>query len=93
MLATINKTAISTSEKPKAVQYIFFSILNCSGFLIKISSTEKEHRYMIVKPERMSNNELLQELMKETEIVAFEELLPSMNEIFIKTVTQNLTSI
>jgi ABC-2 type transport system ATP-binding protein len=67
--------------------------LNLSHDTIKISSTEKEHRYMIVKPERMSNNELLQELMKETEIVAFEELLPSMNEIFIKTVTQNLTSI
>ncbi|MBO7259340.1 MAG: ATP-binding cassette domain-containing protein [Paludibacteraceae bacterium] len=60
---------------------------------IKITSTEKENNYLIVKPEGMSNNALLQELMQQSNIVSFEELLPSMNEIFIKTVTQNLSSI
>ncbi len=34
------------------------------------------------------NNELLNELMKQTEILSFEELLPGMNDIFINTVTR-----
>jgi ABC-2 type transport system ATP-binding protein len=33
-----------------------------------------------------SNNSLLSSLIKQTEILSFEELLPSMNDIFIKTV-------
>lgn len=34
----------------------------------------------------MSNNDFLTELMKQTEIHSFEELLPTMNDIFISTV-------
>lgn len=34
------------------------------------------------------NNLLLSEIIKQTEILSFEELLPSMNEIFIETVTR-----
>ncbi|HJV78175.1 MAG TPA: ABC transporter ATP-binding protein [Paludibacter sp.] len=34
------------------------------------------------------NNILLTEIIKQTEILSFEELLPSMNDIFIKTVTK-----
>jgi ABC-2 type transport system ATP-binding protein len=34
------------------------------------------------------NNLLLTEIIKQTEILSFEELLPSMNDIFIKTVTK-----
>ena len=66
--------------------------LNIHADYIQVTPSEKENTYTVVKPQNMSNNELLQELMKSTDIVAFEELLPSMNEIFIKTVTQNNTS-
>ncbi|MDD3078642.1 MAG: ABC transporter ATP-binding protein [Paludibacter sp.] len=34
-----------------------------------------------------SNNFLLQKLMQQTEIFSFEEILPTMNDIFIRTVT------
>jgi ABC-2 type transport system ATP-binding protein len=34
------------------------------------------------------NNVLLSEIIKQTEILSFEELLPSMNDIFIETVTK-----
>lgn len=40
----------------------------------------------IKKSPSLSNNELLKTLMLQTEIVAFEEVLPSMNDIFIETV-------
>jgi len=40
----------------------------------------------IKKTEADTNNLLLQRLIKQTEILSFEEILPSMNDIFIKTV-------
>lgn len=40
----------------------------------------------IRKAPRQTNNELLACLMTQTEIVGFEEILPDMNDIFIKTV-------
>ncbi|OIP83048.1 MAG: ABC transporter ATP-binding protein, partial [Porphyromonadaceae bacterium CG2_30_38_12] len=42
--------------------------------------------YTIQKNAAETNNSLLEKLMKQTEIVSFEEILPSMNDIFIKTV-------
>lgn len=41
---------------------------------------------IVKKKTNESNNVLLSELIQQTEIVAFEELLPSMNDIFIETV-------
>ena len=41
---------------------------------------------VIKKEQSESNNSLLQKLIHQTEIFSFEELLPSMNDIFIKTV-------
>jgi len=40
----------------------------------------------IKKLSREGNNFLLNELMRQTDILSFEELLPSMNDIFIETV-------
>jgi ABC-2 type transport system ATP-binding protein len=45
--------------------------------------------YRIKKNEGDTNNTLLQKLMAQTEILSFEEILPSMNDIFIKTVAPN----
>jgi ABC-2 type transport system ATP-binding protein len=35
-----------------------------------------------------SNNSLIEKLIKQTEIISFDEILPSMNDIFIKTVSR-----
>lgn len=55
-----------------------------------ISQTKKNGFFEIIlkKKIRISNNELLQELMPQAEIYSFEQLLPTMNDIFISTVTE-----
>jgi len=55
-----------------------------------ISQTQKNGFFEIIlkKKIRISNNELLQELMSQAEIYSFEQLLPTMNDIFISTVTE-----
>ena len=40
----------------------------------------------IQRTDKSTNNELLSEIIKQTEILSFEEILPSMNDIFIETV-------
>ncbi|MDR1584954.1 MAG: ATP-binding cassette domain-containing protein [Prevotellaceae bacterium] len=42
------------------------------------------------KGDSNSNSELLAEIIKQTEVLSFEELLPSMNDIFIETVRSPL---
>lgn len=53
-----------------------------------ISQTDKNGMFetTLIKLNDISNNQLLTELMKKTEIFSFEELLPTMNDIFISTV-------
>ena len=53
-----------------------------------ISQTDRNGMFetTLVKGSNLSNNELLAALMKQTDIVSFEELLPTMNDIFIRTV-------
>lgn len=57
--------------------------------LINNKSSNGIYEYTIKKTSGDTNNSLLQKLMKQTEILSFEEILPSMNDIFIKTVTPN----
>ena len=56
-----------------------------------ISKTEKPHSiaYDIQLLPNISSNELLTCFMQKATILSFQELLPSMNEIFIEQVTQN----
>jgi len=63
--------------------------IEAAGFEIKnVSQKNGIFESQIKKDEKESNNELLQRLMFQTDIIAFEEILPSMNDIFIKTVTK-----
>ena len=57
------------------------------GFLI-LSQTLKNNIFeTTIKKQRVEgNNSLLGSLIKQTEILSFEELLPGMNDIFINTV-------
>lgn len=53
-----------------------------------ISQTDKNGVFetTLKKSSDKSNNEILQEIMSQTQIYTFEELLPTMNDIFIRTV-------
>jgi ABC-2 type transport system ATP-binding protein len=56
--------------------------------LINNKSLNGIFEYTIKKTVGDTNNSLLSKLMAQTEILSFEEILPSMNDIFIKTVSQ-----
>jgi len=60
-----------------------------NGFEL-LSQTAKNNivESVIKKQHAETNNSLLSLLIQQTEILSFEELLPSMNDIFIKTVTK-----
>ena len=53
-----------------------------------ISQEEKNGLFETIfsKSKQKSNNEIMAEIMHQTEVVGFEELLPTMNDIFIETV-------
>ena len=44
--------------------------------------------YSIKKQPSISNNQLINDIIRQTEIQSFEEILPGMNDIFIQTVTR-----
>jgi len=63
-----------------------------SGFnLLEQRNLNGIFEYRIKKNAGDTNNSLLEKLMAQTEILSFEEILPSMNDIFIKTVSKPLT--
>jgi len=56
--------------------------LDVNGFeLIEEQRKNGIFEYSIKKAEADTNNSLLQRLMQQTEIVSFQEILPSMNDI------------
>ncbi len=66
-------------------------LLNANDFEILSQTAKNGFFESVVKNGSVSsNNKLLQSLIKQTEIRSFEELLPSMNDIFIETVTQQV---
>lgn len=54
--------------------------------IVATQPTETEIRYTLQKRQEISNSALLTDIAKQTEIISFTECLPSMNEIFIRTV-------
>ena len=62
------------------------------NFIVKANngqakSDEGLQKFLIRIPEKTSSNELLEKLIKTGKIRSFKELLPGMNDIFIKNVT------
>jgi ABC-2 type transport system ATP-binding protein len=53
-----------------------------------VSQKEKNGVFesILIKDPNETNNVLLKKILKDTEVLSFEELLPSMNDIFINTV-------
>jgi ABC-2 type transport system ATP-binding protein len=57
-----------------------------------IQSREKGYNGFVLRVKKtgaVSNSEFLSALLKNNEIISFEEEIPSMNDIFIQTVTEN----
>lgn len=54
--------------------------------VVPLSVHGNVYEYMVRKEPSQTNSQLLQRFAGETEIVAFEEILPRMNDIFIRTV-------
>lgn len=54
--------------------------------IVDSQPAEEEIRYTLQKQQDMSNSALLTQIAQQTEIISFTECLPSMNEIFIRTV-------
>ena len=63
-----------------------FDIVQSQFELIQKDDWEHSVRFIVKVPENKDNNNLLQTFMQYSEIVAFQEILPSMNEIFIEQV-------
>ena len=47
------------------------------------------NKYSVVIPDGKSSKDLINEILKQTDILSFKEKIPSMEEIFIKTVNNN----
>lgn len=79
----------------KYKKHIFTVIVNGSEFdlssdLFSLESKESHNETTKVKIKKLggsSNSQILREITDKYEVVSFEEELPSMNEIFIQTVT------
>jgi ABC-2 type transport system ATP-binding protein len=58
----------------------------------EILSSEKGYQSFVSRVKKLlpvSNSEFLSVLLKNNEIISFEEEIPSVNDIFIQTVTHN----
>lgn len=69
--------------------FVINSATSISGNGFELVSEHKKNgifECVVKKQAHQSNNSLLNELIKQTEVLSFKELLPSMNDIFIQTV-------
>lgn len=66
----------------------FTRLLEADFRIIEHRQAERNNILKVQHLNGKSNNELLQKLMQQIEIVSFQEIIPSMNEVFIKVVEQ-----
>ncbi len=57
--------------------------------IIEHSESEKENTLKVQYLNGNSNNDLIRKLIPAAEIIAFEEIIPSMNDVFIKAVEES----
>jgi ABC-type uncharacterized transport system, ATPase component len=101
-IALINRSKVvlngSVSEvRTRYKEHIFKVQILSSELLVDRSfcdviSEEKgynAHIFRIKKQTEMNNSDFLSILLRDNEIISFEEEIPSMNDIFIQTVTHN----
>lgn len=73
---TTNKLFVKSTKSFELTNTIFITREVQNGVVETIFHKHKE----------MKNNEILAEILKQTEVLGFEEILPTMNDIFIDTV-------
>jgi ABC-2 type transport system ATP-binding protein len=88
-----NVAEIRASHATNTFKVCSKTALNSAGFDI-ISEINKTGfiEYNLKKLKEDSNNDLIKKLLTQAEILSYEEILPSMNDIFINTVSQNLST-
>ena len=67
---------------------------NALGSNLKLMDVNNDHEYVVSKIQSLSNhspNEILKTLLPHVEIHSFRELLPTMNEIFIRSVNPTVS--
>ncbi|HBL77503.1 MAG: ABC transporter ATP-binding protein [Bacteroidetes bacterium GWF2_42_66] len=72
----------------KGETYDFTRLLEADFRIIEHRQAERNNVLKVQHLNGKSNNELLQKLMQQIEIISFQEIIPSMNEVFIKVVEQ-----
>lgn len=83
-----NVNEIRAAHATGTYRVVTKSNLHARGFnLIEEKETHHGFEYLLKNQADESNNELLSSLMKQSELFSFEEVLPTMNDIFINTVT------
>ena len=101
------KTIIFSTHNMASVEEICdeIALINRSKVVLTGDVTEVRSRYRnhifkvqtaneslrLEKPSSMTNSEFLSTLLKDHEIISFEEEIPSMHDIFIQTVKQSTT--
>jgi len=63
--------------------------LGTNYHIIEHTESEKENTLKVQHLNGNTNNELLKKLIPAAEIIAFEEIIPSMNDVFIKAVEES----
>jgi ABC-2 type transport system ATP-binding protein len=57
--------------------------------ILEHTETERDNQLQVQYLNGDSNNDLLQAIMPVAEILSFEEIIPSMNDVFIKAVNES----
>lgn len=74
--------------KVRNLQKNINEILPSSFNLKKVRMQNDCQQFIVELPEKVSSNELLKKVMPFGQVSSFEEILPTMNEIFIRKVTE-----
>ena len=83
-----NVDSIRASYATGTYRVVAKSKLNKEPFSV-IERKENHHgfEYVLKTNPEETNNSLLSNIMAQSEVFAFEEILPTMNDVFIQTVT------
>jgi ABC-2 type transport system ATP-binding protein len=80
---------IRNSHKSNKLRVVSLSEITETGFFKVLEKNMLKNgniETIIKKNAEMSNNQIVEMLLKQTQITSFEEILPSMNDIFIESV-------
>lgn len=84
--------AVSTIKREHATAHIKITTKTPVSFdttqVVSEKKGDNQVEYVVEKPQHESSNELIKSLLAQSELLSYETLLPTMNDIFIKTVNK-----